>query len=170
MEKFLTVAKIVKPQGIRGEVKALALTDSAEQLAAFGRVYIGGEPYKVLKLSPRPDGSAYIALSGIADRNAAELLRGKEICVLREDAPELPEGRYYIADLLGCAVVGEKGEAIGRVTEITPAHTDVYELEKEGGGKLVFPAADGVITDVNIEQGVITVNKKRLAEVGLEVK
>ena len=53
MKDFLTIATIVKPQGIRGEVKVLALTDSPEDLQAFTRVYVGGKPCKILK-SARP--------------------------------------------------------------------------------------------------------------------
>ena len=71
----LTVATVLKPQGIRGEVKVRALTDSAEDLAAFKKLIIDGAEYSVL--SVRAQGEfAYLMLKGIADRNAAELLRG----------------------------------------------------------------------------------------------
>ncbi len=170
MNEFLTVAKIVKPQGIRGEVKVLSLTDSAEDLTAFTKVYIGGNLYKLLNVRPCGGDCAIVALSGVFDRNAAELLRGLDVEVKRADAPELPEGRFYIADIIGCKVVLENGAEVGTVSAITPARTDIYEVEKPDGTHITFPAADGVIQDIDVESGVITLNKKRLAEVGLESK
>lgn len=170
MEKFLTVAKIVKPQGIRGEVKALALTDSPEDLSRFTTVYIGGNMYKLLSSRPMGAGCACIRLSGVCDRNAAEALRESLILVRREDAPTLPEGRFYIEDIIGCTVRDELGDIIGTVKDITSAKTDVYEVQKPDGTKIYFPAAEGVISEIDVEGGVVTVNFKRLKEVALEEK
>lgn len=161
----LTVATVLKPQGIRGEVKVRALTDSAEDLAAFKKLIIDGEEYSVL--SVRAQGEfAYLMLRGIADRNAAELLRGKDVEVLRSEVPELPEGRYYIVDLIGCEVRTERGDLLGKITSVTPAKTDIYTLSKDGR-EITFAAADGVITDVDLEARKMTVNGKRFREVSL---
>lgn len=161
----LTVAVILKPQGIRGEIKVKALTDSAENLKAIKKLIIDGREYPVL--SVRAQGEfAYINLSGIADRNAAELLRGKEAEVDRKDAPSLPEGRYYIADLLDCEVYNERGTFLGKVTSVTPAKTDIYTLSKDGK-EISFAAADGVITDIDTAAKKITVNGKRFGEVSI---
>ena len=142
-ENKLTVATVLKPQGIRGEVKVKAFLDSAEEMKELKKLEIGGAEYAVL--SVRAQGEfAYLTLRGIADRNAAELLRGKDIVIDREDAPALPEGRYYIADLLGCEVFTERGEKIGEVTEVTPAKTDVYTLSN-GAKNIVFAAAEGIV-------------------------
>ncbi len=168
MQEWLTVAKIVKPQGIRGEVKVLTLTDFPEDLANFGKVYIDGACHKILKVRPCGGDSAIVALSGIADRNAAELLRGKELKVAREDAPALPEDTYYIVDVIGCKTVTEEGESLGTVTDITPARTDIYEVTGDDGKKFFFVAADGVILSVDIAAKVITVSGKRLQEVAVD--
>ena len=165
MGDTLTVATILKPQGIRGEVKVKALTDSAEDLKAFKKLIIDGVEYPVL--SVRAQGEfAYLALMGVADRNAAELLRGKDALVNRSEIPALPEGRYYIADLIGCKVVNERGDFLGEVTSVTPAKTDIYVIERDGK-EITFAAADGVIADVAVEKKTITVNAKRFKEVSL---
>lgn len=165
MEKTLTIATVLKPQGIRGEIKVKTLTDSAEDLCNFARVFIGGAEYKVLAVRPAGD-CAYLTLRGIADRNAAELLRGKEVVALREDAPELPEDTFYLVDVLGCEVVTEKGKSMGTIIDITPAKTDIYVVE--GNGKRVtFVAAEGVIEDIDVQAKRVTVNKKRFDEVAL---
>ncbi|MDE7439800.1 MAG: ribosome maturation factor RimM [Clostridia bacterium] len=161
----ITVAIILKPQGIRGEVKVKAMTDTAEDMKAFKTVHIDGVDYSVL--SVRAQGEfAYLSLKGIADRNSAELLRGKEIEVERTDMPDLPDGRYYIADLIGCTVVNERGDILGEVTEVTPAKTDIFTLIKDGKS-IMFPAADGVISEVDEQHKKITVNGKRFKEVSL---
>lgn len=161
----LTVGAVLKPQGIRGEVKVKVYLDDGEDLKNFKTLFVGGEEYGVL--SVRASGEyAYVALRGVADRNAAELLRGKEMEVWREDCPPLPEGTYYIADLLGCAVVYENGDGVGEVISVTPARTDVYTL-RTPKGEVSFAAAEGVIGEVDVAHKKITVNKKRFKEVSV---
>lgn len=167
MKDYLTIAIIVKPQGIRGEVKVLTMTDSPEDLRGFDRVYIGGNAYKMLKVRPQGDNCAFVTLSGIADRNAAEFLRGKEITVLRGDAPALPDGTYYIADLIGCRVADDNGVEIGTVESVTPARTDIYEVVNKSGARVVFPAVKGLILDVDLEKRTVTLSASRYAEVSL---
>lgn len=165
MEEKLNVAAVLKPQGIRGEIKIKVFLDDAEDFKSFKRIFVGGEEYTVLSVRTQGD-FAFVALKGIADRNAAELLRGKDIDVLRSDCPPLPEGRYYIADLLGCEVFYTSGEKIGEVKEVFPAATDVYVLST-ASGELSFAAADGVIDEVDVQAKKITVNKKRFKEVSV---
>ena len=161
----ITVATVLKPQGIRGEIKVKTLCDDAEVLKSFKSVLIDNEEVSVLSVRAQGD-TAYIMLRGVADRNAAELLRGKDLEVLREDMPELPEGRYYIADLTGCEVVSTSGEVFGTVTSVTPARTDIYYL-KTATGELSFAAAEGVIEEVDVAAKKIIVNKKRFKEVSV---
>ena len=165
MQKYLTVATVLKPQGIRGETKVMPQTDSAEDLKGFTSVIIGGEQYKVLACRAA-GGYAYLTLRGIADRNAAELLRGKEVLVDREEAPELPQDRVYIADVIGCSLVTSEGEVLGEVADVTPARTDIYTA-LIGGKSVLFPAADGVILSVDVKNGTVTVDKKRFEEVAV---
>ena len=166
MPETIVIGEILKPQGVRGEVKVKPLLDDAADMRHFKKVYIGGKEYKVL--SCRADAqAAYLALSGVADRDAAELLRGKQVEALRADAPALEEGRYYIVDIVGCDVIADSGERLGQIADVIPAHTDIYVLhngEKEG----MFPAADGVILEVDTESKIITVDKKRFFEVFAE--
>jgi len=165
MEEKISIGAVLKPQGIRGELKIKVYLDDAEDLKKFGRVLIDNAEYPLL--SVRACGEfAYVVLRGVADRNTAELLRGKELEVFRGDMPALPEGRYYIADLTGCQVVTSAGEVIGEVVSVTPARTDIYVL-KTPKGELSFAAADGVIESVDIGSKKITVNKKRFKEVSV---
>ncbi len=165
MEKTLTVGIILKPQGIRGEVKVKPFTDCAEDFRAFKRIFLDGEEYKVLSVRTG-GGCAYLGLRGVPDRNAAELLRNKEIVVLREEAPEPEAGTYYIADLLGSGIYTEEGELLGTLADVRQAATDIYTLA-QGEKEVLFPAAKGVITAVSVEEKKITVDKKRFFEVAV---
>lgn len=166
MQDTIVIGEILKPQGIRGEVKVKPLLDDPADICKIRRVFIGGQEHKVLA-ARAGGGFAFLALSGIADRNAAELLRGKELCALRADAPALGEGRYYIVDVIGCEVVTESGERLGEIADILPAHTDVYVL-RAGEKEYMFPAAEGVIVDVDVESKRVTVSEKRIGEVLVE--
>ena len=161
----LIVGTVLKPQGIRGEVKIKPFTDSADTFREFSRVFIAGEEYKILSIRPG-DGFVYLGLRGIPDRNEAELLRGKDVTLPREEAPAPPEGSYYIADLLGSRVVTETGELLGILKDVTQAATDIYTLDM-GTSSVLFAAAKGVIGSVDTEKKIITVNKARFMEVAV---
>lgn len=165
MTDTLTVGVVLKPQGIRGELKVKPYTDTAEDFAAFRRVFLDGEEYKVLSVRTG-GGAVFLGLRGVADRNAAELLRGKEVVIPRSEAPEPEEGRYYVADLLGCDIVTEGGKVLGKLKDVRQASTDVYTLF-DGSRDILFPVADGIVVAVDVENGTITVNEKRFYEVAV---
>lgn len=165
MTQMLTVGVVLKPQGIRGELKVKPYTDAAEDFAAFRRVFLDGEEYKVLSVRTG-GGTVFLGLKGVADRNAAELLRGKEVIIPRAEAPEPEAGRYYVADLLGCDVVTGSGRILGKLKDVRQAATDVYTIF-DGARDILFPVADGVVTDVDVENGKITVDEKRFYEVAV---
>lgn len=165
MEKELTVGEILKPQGIRGELKVKPFTDTADVFRSFKRVFLDGVEYKILSVRTG-GGAVYLGLRGVPDRNAAELLRGKAVTIPREEAPEPEEGSYYIADLLGARVVTDEGELLGVLTEIRQAATDVYTVKREGR-EIMFPAVKGLVTEVDVRGGKIVVNGKRFREVAV---
>ncbi len=165
MERELIIGEVLKPQGIRGEIKVKPFTDTAEDFRAYKRIFLDGTEYRVLSVRVG-DGAVYLGLRGVPDRNAAELLRGKQVVVPREDAPEPEAGRYYIADLLGSEVTTEAGELLGTLTNIRQAASDVYTVTKDGK-EILFPAVKGVITAIDPAAKKITVNAKRFGEVAV---
>ena len=160
----LVIGEVLKPQGIRGEIKIKTYTDFPEDVKEFGCVYIDGKEYKILSFRTQGDSFAYLGLRGVPDRNAAELLRGKLVEGDREDAPELNEGTYYIVDIIGLETVTEEGESLGIITDVSSLATEVYTLEKNGK-KILFPAIKGVVLRVDIENKKLVVDKRRFFEV-----
>ena len=161
----LTIGRILKPQGIRGELKVQPYTDSAEDLSFYKEVFIDGVPYKVLSFRVG-DGVAYLGLRGIPDRNAAELFRGKELSVPFEERMPLPEGSYYVAELLGCTIVDNEGEIIGELVDVTQTATEFYTAKK-GDKTVLFPVPAGVVLSVDLAARKIIVDKKRFSEVAV---
>ena len=162
----LKIGEVLKPQGIRGELKIKTFTDFPEDVKAFGTVYIDGVAYKILSFRVDGNGAAYVGLRGIPDRNAAELFRGKTVEGAREDAPALDEGQYYIVDIIGLSCETEEGEILGTVKDVSNLSSDIYTIEK-AGKKILFPAVKSVIKAVDIEGGKLIVDKKIFDEIAV---
>ncbi len=162
----LIIAEVLKPQGIRGELKVKTFTDTPENVKAFKTVYIDNVPYKILSFRVGNDGAAYLGLRGIPDRNAAELFRGKTIEGEREDGPALDEGQYYIVDILGLSCETEEGEVLGTVTDINNLSSDIYTIEK-AGKKILFPAVKGVVVKVDLNAKKLIVDKAIFDEIAV---
>ena len=131
MERLI-IAEVLKPQGIRGELKIKTFTDYPEDVKVFKTLYIEDVAYKILSFRVGTDGFAYVGLRGIPDRNTAELFRGKKVEGDREDAPALEEGQYYIVDIIGLSCETEEGEILGTVKDVSNLSSDVYTIEKAG--------------------------------------
>ena len=103
-QAYLLLGEIVRPQGIRGEVKVKHYTDDPYRFEDLETVYLkrGNEyqPIGVLDARVQKD-DVYLTLEGIEDRNEAEKLRGVQLWVDRENAVELDEDQVFIADILG---------------------------------------------------------------------
>ena len=164
MEQTLKIGLIVKPQGIKGEVKVQPLTDDINRFKKLKEVIVDGKSYKVLN-AIIGGGTVFLSLSGISDRNTAESMRGKFLHVLRENAVALEEGRYFIVDILGCTLVTDDGEKVGEVVDLTSARTDIFTIKCVDGRIMRFPFLNDVVINVDIAKKIITANKKRLGEV-----
>ena len=162
----LTIGEVLKPQGIRGELKIKTFTDYPENVKAFKTLYIDGTPYKILSFRVGNDGAAYVGLRGIPDRNAAELFRGKIIEGEREDAPPLEDGQYYIVDIIGLSCETEEGEVLGVVKDVTNLASDVYTIEK-AGKSILFPAVKSVIKKVDLDNKKLIVDKAVFDEIAV---
>ena len=162
----LVIAEVLKPQGIRGELKIKTFTDYPEDVKAFKTLYIDDVAYKILSYRVGTDGFAYVGLRGIPDRNSAELFRGKKIEGDRDDAPALEEGQYYIVDIIGLSCETEEGEFLGTVKDVSNLSSDIYTIEKAGKSTL-FPAVKGVVKKVDLTNKKLIVDKKIFDEIAV---
>jgi 16S rRNA processing protein RimM len=152
-KEFLETGKIVGTHGVRGMVRIQPWCDSADFLKNFKKFYLQGSMEEIVLKDVKPNGNVVIAaVSGVDSIEAAEKLRNKVILIKREDA-NLPEGRYFISELIGCAVFdADSGESLGTLTDVSETGAnDVWHITRNEKEYLV-PAIDQVIVSVDIEQ------------------
>jgi len=121
-----------------------------------------------LDARPGPRGTPIARVEGVDGRDAAEALRGAELCVRRGDLPPAGEGEWYHVDLVGLAVYDAAGERRGEVTAVIPyPSVDCLEVASDDGVREV-PMADPWLVSVDLEAGRVVV--EGLEELPLEAK
>lgn len=169
--EYLQIGEIVRPQGIRGEVKLRAMSSDEGRYAQLESVYllVKGQhvEYKVIK-GRCAGGFAVLQLDGIKDRNAAEALRGVKVFVDRAHAIELDEDENFIVDLIGLEAVDTQGNAIGKLTDVLSPNSicDVYVFDTPRG-EMMIPALRRVVTEVNLDEKKIVLDEAVLPEVAV---
>ena len=129
---LIETGKIVNTHGVRGEMKVTPWTDDPAVFTTFKTLYIDNAPYPVR--SARFQGqNVLLKLDGVNDMTAAEGLKNKIIFADRADF-HLPEGTYFIADLMGLTVVeDETDRELGVITDVfSTGSNDVYEITLDG--------------------------------------
>jgi 16S rRNA processing protein RimM len=159
-ERRIALAAVAGAHGVKGELRLKLFSHSIESLSQHDNVYVGGVERRLL--SVRDGGNTAVArMDGIADRSAAEALRGSLVEVDRSALPPLEEGEYYHADLIGLAAVDPEGKQIGTVVAVENYGAgDLLEIEVEEGGKSLIPFRDGI---ADLVDGRIVIDPEFLA-------
>jgi 16S rRNA processing protein RimM len=138
-EKRVTLAAIAGAHGLKGEVRLKLFTDDAEGLRGYESFDVDGRRLTLASVRPDPAG-AVARFAEVADRNAAEALRGKTLDVPRAALPPLAEGEYYHADLIGMPVLTPAGDPVGAVIAIENFGAgDVLDIELPTGKSFMAP-------------------------------
>ncbi len=172
MNEYLIIGKFGGAHGVLGEIRITPITDDVRRFRALSDCVILTPAEKYLRPAKvtgrRITGeSVLLAFEGISDRNEAQKLNGFYLAVKRSDAPQLEKGRYYIADMIGCAVVDDKTGDIGRISEILQTGAnDVIVVKRPDKQDLLIPFLRDVVTDVDVFAQKVTV---RLPDGLLEV-
>ncbi len=157
MNNNLEIGQIVNTHGLRGEVKVYPWCDDPEIFHELAFVCIGDKEYDIER-SRLQKNMVILKLAGIDNINDAEMYRNKTLTVPREELGDLPEGAYYICDLLGCRVVTVDGTNLGNIDDvIKTGSNDVYSVRNDMGKQVLIPVIDDVVKNVNLEDKLITV-------------
>ncbi len=158
-KEYLETGKIVGTHGIKGALRVQPWCDSADFLKQFKYLYTDKNGENRLNvLSIQPHGNIVIlTVKGIDSIEKAEALRNKVIYIDRKDA-DLPEGRYFIDDLIGSVVTDADTEKVlGTLSDISSTGAnDVWHITNNGKEYLV-PAIDEVIVSVDIENSSVSI-------------
>lgn len=156
MQKILCVGEIVNTHGVKGELKVVPLVDNPDDLLDYTHFLINNKSYDVENIRFHKD-FALIKLKDINDMNKAEEYKGKFLELPREELKPLPDGRYYICDLIGLKVVDETLGELGTISEvIETVSNDVYVVNYKGK-ELCIPILENVVNEVNLDNGIVRV-------------
>ena len=164
MEELIKIGLIVKPQGIKGQLKVTPYTDDINRFKKIKQVVIENQTYRVTNVIVG-GGFLLLSLLGVEDRNLAETLRNKYVCVYKKDLPPIKKDTYFIIDVIGCKILTDLGEEIGTVTDVTSARTDIFTVNTCDGRVMRFPFLKDLVINVDIPSKTITLSAKRLGEV-----
>ena len=154
--KLATIAKVLKPRGLSGEVKVQILTNKLD--AFTEKLYLNGFPFET-KGWQAVGLTGYLKLDGIDTLEKAESLRGKLIQIPRDKLP-LDDDEVLADDLIGFEVVGESGEVLGTVKNIqSVGASEVFDC-----GTFMFPNEDAFVIETNMKTRRIIIRTEMLEE------
>jgi 16S rRNA processing protein RimM len=158
---YMAIGLVTGAHGLRGEVKVELHTDFPERFAPDVELYLGEELEKVTITAARPhQGQLLLQFDGIHDRDEAEAIRGLWLFIPEEDAVALEEDTYFVHDIIGLSVQTSDGRLLGTVEEVLfTGANEVYVVATPGEPRreILLPAIADVIREVNLEQGILTV-------------
>ena len=163
MKDILEIGQIVNTRGLRGEVKVNSFSEDSKRFEKLNEIYIKeGASLKSLKITKVTynKNQVVLKLEGINHIDEAEKLRSKYIYVKKSQLEDLPEGVFYIADLIGLDVFEEKtNNYLGKVDDIfSTKSNDVYVVKNELGMTKLLPGIKEVIKNIDLDNKKIVVN------------
>lgn len=162
---MVKIGKVLKAQGIKGEVKAVCYLDCAEMAKNVKQLTVGGSELTV-KSFRSAGGFMYLQFEEIPTRNDAEALRGMDVLCPRQSI-SLPQDRYFVNDVLGCEVVLTDGRKVGRVKDVLQyGAADVYVCACPEG-EVSFPLLKDLVKSVDVDVKKIVLSADRFDEVAV---
>ncbi len=161
--KHLILGEILRPHGVRGELRVRLLTDFPERISKLKSVYLGTDPngkvtaYSVEAMRMHQD-YGLLKLKGIDDRTEAERYRQLLVMVDLKHAVPLEAGEFYLYELIGLEVRTENGEVLGTLTEVLETGAnDVYVVKGGQHGEVLVPVLPETIvkTDIAAKQVIV---------------
>ena len=158
----LEVGKIVNTHGLRGEVKIVTWTDTPDVFEDIKYVYAVRKNEEIsltVKGIKYQKNNIIVKFAEIESIDEAEKYKN---CILKADREmlgELPEGVYYIADLIGCEVYEDNGKMLGKISDVfNTGANDIYAVSAPERKDLLIPVTEETVIDVNIEEKRVTVH------------
>ena len=162
MNQYLELGQIVNVKGLKGEVKVNSFSEDSRRFEKLSEVILKvknkQEIYQIETVGYHKN-QVIIKFKNINTVEEAEKLRNAMILIDRDVLGELPEGVYYIADLIGLDVYTESNEYLGKVDDIyNTGSNDIYVVKDELGKQKLLPGIDEVIKKIDLENAKIIVN------------
>lgn len=161
---YLLLGDVLRPHGLRGELKVRLLTDYPERIDGMERVYLAPDVQghdarawmvEHMRMHQR---HGLLKLEGVDDRDAADLLRDLKLLVPVEEAVPLEEDEFYLYQLLGLRVITAQGCELGTIGDvIETGANDVYVVNGADHGEILIPATPETVLETNVAGGTLLV-------------
>ncbi len=153
----IRIGQVTGATGIRGEIKVYDYGDDPGRYSSFDELVIADTAYRVQKAGTRKN-LVVLKLEGVDTRDDAEKMRGMDVMIDEDRLPDLPEGTYYIKDLISFDVVDEEGRHVGVLTDIlTNTPQRLYVVKTDEGREAYVPGVDEYIRDIDTDRKTITI-------------
>ena len=162
MKEYFEIGQIVNTNGLKGVLKINPFTDDITRFNELKTVYISiNKKLKEFEIETvrYAKNMVFLKLKGIDTVEEAENYRNLYIQINRENAAELEENSYYIADLIDCEVITDEQVNLGKIVDVFPTGSnDVYVVKDDMGKQVLLPAIKEVIKKVDVESKTVIVH------------
>jgi 16S rRNA processing protein RimM len=159
--EYLIVGQLVNTHGVKGELKAIPMTDDPNRFLELEWVFIDKngnlEKYNISGVKFFKQ-FVILKLEGVDTMEAAEKLKGLYMKVDRANAVKLPKGSFFIADIIGLPVYDENNVLLGQLTDVLKTGSnDVYVVKHDNGKEILIPALKSVVKEISLDDRRISV-------------
>ncbi len=159
MKQQIVIGKIVAPHGVRGDIRILPLTEKPERFLQMEQLQLADGRCLTVLAARFHKRLLLVTTKELTSMDAAERLRGQEIVISPDSLPQLPPGRFYVADLVGVPVYDEAGALLGSFKEVLETgSTDVYVIAAPTGKEILVPALKRYFKEINLAKNRIVVH------------
>jgi 16S rRNA processing protein RimM len=154
----MSIATVLRPHGVRGELKVRLETDFPERFALLDRVYLGPEylPFELQSFRNSPK-YGLLKLKGLDNRTAAEALRGMDVQIPIAEAMPLGPNEYYEHEIVGLEVWTDEGHKLGVIEEVLLTGSNAVYVTIGADGEVLVPSLPDVVLEVDLQEGRMTV-------------
>jgi 16S rRNA processing protein RimM len=162
---YLTIGKLRRAHGIKGEIQMEVITEFPETIKAGKVVFVGDRKIEYTIATCRSASKfLLVSLEGFPTRESVDIFRNENVYAKNENLTPLPPGRLYQHEVIGMQVRNEAGDSLGEVIEIlVTGANDVYIVRSEDGSELLLPAIKSVILSMDRDSKTMVVRPQQWA-------
>lgn len=157
MDSLMELGYVNNVRGLRGEIKVIHYCDYKEFFEEVDSVLIKNTEYEIEAIKYYKD-QVVLKLSGVDTVEAAEALKNQTVYARKSDLPPLPEGVFYISDMIGVKAYLEDGTYVGEITDVIQnGPTDIIELKTEDGKEILIPRVEEFVPYLSVTDKKMTI-------------
>ena len=157
--ELVAVARIASPHGVRGEVKLLPLTDFPHRFENTASLHLADGSKLYLETTRFSKNMILAKFKNMDTPESWIPLRNQELYVPEDELMPLPEGRYYIFQLIGLSAVDAENRALGKLVDVLQTGSnDVYVFKDQAGRELLIPAIEQYVHEIDLKKGQIRIS------------